>query len=434
MGKIFRKIIYFLIKFKQYKIIIFIYVLFVRRLLLNKKNKNIFVLSNEEFRKEFHILRNKFNFFISPSAIHAIFFDYFFNCKRDYMLPEFYNINKRRNRDLYIQKEKFQKFLLEIFPQILNRLNIKTLILPHFRYLNNIYITDVLMSLDIKIICIFKESLSLVSKKTFNLVKERYISYKKIRVDKLIVFNQKTKDMFEKTNSVPKSKIEVLGSLRMYNLLNNFKRVKSEKPNILLLSFDQKTSFYGRSVDKNYDQNFGRELFFDVHGSFIRLAKKYPNLNFIIRPKIKFTRKGSNWINLLQELFERKNFNHKLYPNLIIDDIENFHDRLKNISICCGIQSTALLEASVTGMPVILVLFKRFTRSNFFHEFSLRNKLDLFESVYSENELEKCILKNTKNFCVKESIIKKRKKLFSYEVSKISENMVQSYHRLFNNL
>ena len=135
MGKIFRKIIYFLIKFKQYKIIIFIYVLFVRRLLLNKKNKNIFVLSNEEFRKEFHILRNKFNFFISPSAIHAIFLITFFNCKRDYMLPEFYNINKRRNRDLYIQKDKFQKFLLEIFPQILNRLNIKTLILPHFRYL-----------------------------------------------------------------------------------------------------------------------------------------------------------------------------------------------------------------------------------------------------------------------------------------------------------
>ena len=157
---------------------------------------------------EFHILKNKFNFFISPSAIHAIFFDYFFNCKRDYMLPEFYNINKRRNRDLYIQKDKFQKFLLEIFPQILNRLNIKTLILPHFRYLNNIYITDVLMSLDIKIICIFKESLSLVSKKTFNLVKERYISYKKIRVDKLIVFNQKTKDMFEQTNSGSKVKLK----------------------------------------------------------------------------------------------------------------------------------------------------------------------------------------------------------------------------------
>ena len=54
-------------------------------------------------------------------------------------------------------------------------------------------------------------------------------------MDKLIVFNQKTKDMFEKTNSVPKSKIEVLGSLRMYNLLNNFKRVKSEKPNILFI-------------------------------------------------------------------------------------------------------------------------------------------------------------------------------------------------------
>ena len=166
------------------------------------------------------------------------------------MLPEFYNINKRRNRDLYIQKDKFQKFLLEIFPQILNRLNIKTLILPHFRYLNNIYITDVLMSLDIKIICIFKESLSLVSKKTFNLVKERYISYKKIRVDKLIVFNQKTKDMFEQTNSVPKSKIEVLGSLRMYNLLNNFKRVKSEKPNILLLSFDQKLHFMEEALIK----------------------------------------------------------------------------------------------------------------------------------------------------------------------------------------
>ena len=57
MGKIFRKIIYFLIKFKQYKIIIFIYVLFVRRLLLNKKNKNIFVLSNEEFRKRISHLK-----------------------------------------------------------------------------------------------------------------------------------------------------------------------------------------------------------------------------------------------------------------------------------------------------------------------------------------------------------------------------------------
>ena len=80
-------------------------------------------------------------------------------------------------------------------------------------------------------------------------------------------------------------------------------------------------------------------MFFDIHGSFITLVVKYPNLNFIIRPKIKFTRKGSNWVYLLHELL--KKFNPKLYPNLIIDNIENFHDRLKGFYMLVPIHGTS---------------------------------------------------------------------------------------------
>ena len=216
----------------------------------------------------------------------------------------------------------------------------------------------------------------------------------------------------------------------MFNLLKNFK-INREKKCILLLSFDIETSFYGKDIDVNYNPEFGKKLFFDIHTAYLQLVKKYPEINFKIRPKPKFIHPESIWSALLKELFKREGFNPKQYSNFVIDRTTDFHVSLKQTSICCGIQSTAILEASIVGIPVILTLFKRFKKSKYFHDYSLKKNLALFQEASNFTELENKIL-NSLDKKISNSILEKRKELFNKEVSTINQNVIENYYNFFN--
>ena len=431
MKSIFKKIVFSLIKFNQYLILSYMFIFFCKkRINRNFKKKNIFILSSEDFRNELIGFEKDFNLIQSSKSMQTIFFDYFFEGKRGFDLATFYNLNENITPNLFKKRKKFQFFLNKIIPKIIRYFNINLLVMPHFKYITDVDFCDVFKNNNVRIVCIFKESLSLVSQNMYDVVKKKYSSFLHLRIDDLIVYNKRTKQMFEESGCF-KKKIKVLGSPRMFNLIKNFK-INRNKKCILLISFDIETSFYGKDIDANYNPEFGRKLFFDIHSSYLKLVKKYPDINFKIRPKPKFIHPESIWSTLLKELFKRDGFNPKKYSNFAIDRTTDFHSSLKQTSICCGIQSTAILEASVVGIPIILTLFKRFKESKYFHDYSLKHNLGLFQVASNFTELEDKIL-NSFDKKISNTILEKRKQLFNKEVSTINQNVIKNYYNFFNN-
>tara|TARA_X000000950_G_scaffold265976_1_gene340904 strand:- start:733 stop:2031 length:1299 start_codon:yes stop_codon:yes gene_type:complete len=431
MKFIFKFIIKIFIKLNLYYILSLIFIFFCKRKYKkNIKKKSIIILSSDDFRNELTFFEKSFNFIESSKSIQTIFFDYFFEKERGFDLATFYNLDKNKTPDLFNKRERFQNFLEKIIPRVINFYKIDLLVMPHFKYITDVDFCDVFRRNNVKIICIFKESLSLVSNSMYNVVKKKYSNFLALRIDDLIVYNNRTKKLFEEAGCY-KKKIKVLGSPRMYNLMQNFKK-NNHKKSILLLSFDLETSFYGKDIDRNYDSKFGKKLFFDIHGAYLKLIKKYPNFNFKIRPKPKFVNPDSIWSNLLKELFAKEKFNPKEYKNFKIDKTIDFHESLENTSICCGIQSTAILEASIVGIPVILTLFSSFKKSKYFDEYSLKKNLSLFEQATNLKELEYKI-KKVLGDEIDKDILDGRKELFNKEVSTIDQNVINNYNNFFNN-
>lgn len=430
MKSIFKKIIFSLIKFNQYSILSHIFIFFCKKKInRNIKKRNIFILSSEDFRNELVGFENDFNLIQSSKSMQTIFFDYFFKGERGFDLATFYNLNENITPNLFKKRKKFQTFLNKIIPKVIKYFNVNLLVMPHFKYITDVDFCDVFKKNNVRIVCIFKESLSLVSQNMYDVVKKKYSSFVNLRIDDLIVYNKRTKQMFEESKCF-KKKIKVFGSPRMFNLVKNFK-INKDKKSILLLSFDIETSFYGKDIDVNYNPEFGRKLFFDVHTAYLKLVKKYPDINFKLRPKPKFIHPESIWSSLLIELYKREGFNPKKYSNFEIDRTTDFHSSLQQTSICCGIQSTAILEASIVGIPIILTLFKRFKESKYFHDYSLKLNLDLFEEASNCTEFEEKML-NSFDKKISNMILEKRKELFNKEVSTINQNVIENYYNFFN--
>ena len=103
---------------------------------------------------------------------------------------------------------------------------------------------------------------------------------------------------------------------------------------------------------------------------------------------------------------------------------------LKETKLVFGIQSTALLEASILRLPVILTIFKEFRSSNFYDDYFLKNYFHLFDVCYDEKEMENIFKQRVSNFKISDNILKGRLKLFDSEVSTLPLNSIERFSNL----
>jgi hypothetical protein len=195
------------------------------------------------------------------------------------------------------------------------------------------------------------------------------------------------------------------------NLMNN-KR-------ILLFSFPA-SNVISRS---HYSENFGwYDLHDQVHESFVELAVKYPELEFIIKHK------GVNWEST-RKLLERLNaFN---LANLkIFGNTHNAQKLILESDVVTGFGSTALLEAGIALKPVIYPLFAEATKDEYKDFVCFENAHKLFDIANSKEEFKKLIIEKIKTCEVSEAKKKYRFIEFENQVSSLYSDSVKKYSDL----
>ena len=260
----------------------------------------------------------------------------------------------------------------------------------------------------------------------------RYKKFGKFFGTKIFVHNEVTKKLLTQSGFASMSQIKVLGCIRMDELFKLNKR-KYEKKNIILFSFKKRTKVYQDFKDPEINQLvklynntiYPDEIFDTTHTEFIKLAKEYPKIDFIIRTKKMFM-KSNFWQKNLKRSFKNVNGSSNL-KNLIIDYDTNLYDLLKESYFVIGMDTSAILEASIINLPVIIPYFNCIKNKKYNKILNFYDYFDCFDTPANKMDLIMIMKSRIKDFSSSQRVYKKRKKLFEKYFYKFDCNHLKRY-------
>jgi hypothetical protein len=210
------------------------------------------------------------------------------------------------------------------------------------------------------------------------------------------------------------------------------------KKQVVLFSFHQQTGLWG-VTDIETKQNkypfyhrFGLDDFFhDVHVAFAAMAKRYPQVDFVIK-----TKWGGGWVEDILNCLKRNALDIKDLPNLsIYAENRSAHELIVNSHVVIGYGSTTLLESAMAGLPVIIPLFAEAALPQYQSYVQFHDHLTLFDVAHSAEMMETLTLQflNSEHYISPNQA--QREALFETEVSTLTGNAVAAYnHIILNNI
>lgn len=203
----------------------------------------------------------------------------------------------------------------------------------------------------------------------------------------LIVQNKIIESVFLEAEYVKPEAIKVLGSLRMDEFiarLSSSRDRNKERKQVAFFSFERAPQLGGLLLPFPDDPNAGMPTFFrDAHVVVCRLAKLYPDVHFIIKPKW-----GGKWVTAVVQVLKEAGLDPDDLPNVEILPDANAHDIIFASDVVCGFGSTVLLEAGITDVPVIMPFFAEAKDVSFRDHIKFLDRDDLFDIARSAVELE----------------------------------------------
>jgi hypothetical protein len=237
----------------------------------------------------------------------------------------------------------------------------------------------------------------------------------------IVFHNRKMKEIYDQYSGVLESKIFALGALRMDKFVTDAysKKNLANNKRILLFSFPESDV-----ISFNYfSRDFGwYELNKDVHTSFVELAIKYPEIEFVIKHK------GVNW-NKTKDLLENIGAfdlqNLKIYGN----DYDA-HKLIFKSDVITGFSTTALLETGITGKPIVYPLFAEASNPKYKDFLYFKDAPKMFSIANSKEHYKELIMKKYKDKIVSETKNRYRELRFESQVSSIKADSIDKYTNL----
>jgi hypothetical protein len=93
----------------------------------------------------------------------------------------------------------------------------------------------------------------------------------------------------------------------------------------------------------------------------------------------------------------------------------------------CGFNTSALLEAAVIGLPVIIPYFKDLQNPKYDKRVFYKDAFDLFDIARDVKELESLILMRLQNPMIDKNVMEGREVLFEEFVSTLKCNATEKY-------
>ena len=205
----------------------------------------------------------------------------------------------------------------------------------------------------------------------------------------LCCVNENARQLFARAGVFPAEKITKVGLLRVDNLYQPkaASTGDGQRKSVVLFSFGHLTGPFPSHPVRNYyfakDDNFGFvELFKSVHAGFAELARKHPDIDFLIKPK----NVEPGWIGEIRAVIESE-------LGCSLDDIPNCRivgepapDLMRQSLANIVLNSTTVIESRIAGRNTIIPLFAeaagRHMDMVYFREF-----LDLFAVATSREDM-----------------------------------------------
>ena len=339
---------YFLVKFFFFSLklkILFITIIFLNLLIDRKKNKKFhgLALGRSIFNEDIKVL-NKTSDIVSYDNLSGSFFNY--------LITEYVSKDILKKSIIQYQLDiKNRKMIYELISKViywLLKLNKYDFIINcNYDYLRHQEIAQYCVDNSIPYLVFYKEGIN--SKKYHKNIVDNQTKIKFIGT-KLLVPSKGIKSAF--VNSADKdlnnNNVAVVGVPRLNNLVieNEEKPIRknAKVKQVLLLSFtpEEKLTYHDK-ISENYIHELAKNMHIDI----FNCAKKYPDINFIIKTKVP---------NHYQEYVEDLLSNSGEIPsNLIITSKGSSIRYVFDSDIVYGFYTTVLLEAYIANKIILTI-------------------------------------------------------------------------------
>ena len=427
----------FVVSYRLYTLLSFVYSYVIEELAVDgatirpskhaKNNKyTILILSSKAFRKDLECLvaTNEFRMLRLPDQWQSrLIFQFYPEGFQKFLRPVV-----GANPDLpdykYKKNQKeIREFLHVFLAKLYKRISIDCVISPHHRYVVDRDWGAVSTKMGIPHIMLPRDSQFASSPYVFNRMKELFGNgLPKFEGDHVIVQSLLDEEVYINSGYVSPERISSLGCPRMDGFIKKSKEkridVKKRRKKVVFLPFSYKEK-------STFDLLDLRSYVKELQLFFLRFAIKFPEIDVVIKPK----RKGLKWWKkeVMIKMIGDDGIESNKLLNLIIRDDIDIHSLFFESDIICGLNTSALLEAAVIGLPVIIPYFKDLQNPKYDERLFYRDAYDLFDIAKDVNELESIIIYRLNNPTIDETIMDGRKALFEEYVSSMKGDATERY-------
>lgn len=321
-------------------------------------------------------------------------------------------------------QRKLHKTMAIFLKSLFRMMNIKCVISANFTYKVDYDWSLVTHSIGTPLLVFHKENLTL-SPQFDQYWLDSLHDLGKFKGTLIILHNNKMKEIVLKSGFATEEQIKVLGCLRMDGFIRRIRDTdwtkREKKKRVLLFSF-QKNACLEMIVDEYFGDRGFVKFFEHVHVSFAEVAKKYPDYEFIIKPKY-----GREWFEAIEKVLNKNNLYSKDIPNLKMIVDRPAQDLIFESDLVCGFASTTVLESAVAHRKVIIPHFDEPAEEKYKDYIVLLDHYDAFEIARSPEQFKEMIEAGMKNPEVSAEYVEKVDGIFDRYVSSFNANSTEKY-------
>ncbi|MBU1248639.1 MAG: hypothetical protein KKB70_08075, partial [Proteobacteria bacterium] len=328
--------------------------------------------------------------------------------------------------DDQVQK-RTRAFLRRFLPKLLKKLGVDCVLGAATYYLDDWDYANVLDELGFPYVVIYRECLP-GSQKDLDFQVELATRLGRFPGSHLILYNEIVRRELIHCGFVEPERVSAPGCIRMDSLLQAIKKPRParERKQVTLFSFVHCNGVPHIGNDFIAERDRGFVLLFDqVHLGFVQLALEHPEIDFVIKPKW-----GGTWIDEMQIPLTPHGIDIRAVPNLKILPEANAQEVILNSDMVIGFGSTVLLEAGVTGIPVIIPHFAEAVLPEYNEYVLLQDDYEGFDIATSAEHMKQLVLDRLADPTVSEAAMTRRRDVFKRFLSPMDGNASPNYARI----
>ena len=319
------------------------------------------------------------------------------------------------------EQKELRVFLQKFLKRLYKRIRIDCVISPHPRYVVDRDWGAVSTKMGIPHILLPRDSQFTSSPYLFDYTMHLFKNgLPRFEGEHIIIQSALDKQVYTDSGYIKPEKISSLGCPRMDSFVKKTKKKKDHSENMR-----KKIVFLPFGLRNILEKSDLSSYICNVHLFFVDFALRHPEIDIVIKSKPK--QPGAPRKTVLLEPLKDSSIEIEKIPNLTIREDLDLHELILETDVVCGLQTSALIEAAVIGLPVIIPYFKDVQNQKYDKRLFYRDAYNLFDIAKDVNELESLILKRLHNQTIGKKIMEGRKALFESFISSLDGDATEKY-------